>query len=34
MQTTPASEYVLVERSGDVYGVLAASDVEAAFTRA
>jgi Zn-dependent protease len=34
MQTTPASEYVLVEPSGDVYGVLATSDVDAAFSRA
>lgn len=34
MQDTPASEYVLVEPSGDVYGVLATSDVDAAFTRA
>jgi CBS domain-containing protein len=34
MQTTPASEYVLLEPSGDVYGVLATSDVDAAFSRA
>jgi Zn-dependent protease len=34
MQTSPASEYVLVEPSGDVFGVLATSDVDAAFTRA
>ncbi len=34
MQTTPASEYLVVEPSGDVYGVLATADVDAAFTRA
>ena len=34
MRTTPATEYVLVEPSGDVYGVLATTDVDAAFTRA
>jgi len=34
MQATPATEYVLVEGNGDVYGVLATSDVDAAFTRA
>lgn len=34
MQTTPATEYVLVEPSGDVYGVLATADVDAAFVRA
>jgi len=34
MQATPASEYVLLEPSGDVYGVLATSDVDAAFSRA
>jgi Zn-dependent protease len=34
MQSNPASEYVLVEPSGDVYGVLSAADVDAAFTRA
>ncbi len=31
MQRTPASEYLLVEPDGTVYGVLAASDVDAAF---
>jgi hypothetical protein len=31
MQTTPASEYVLLESSGSVYGVLVTSDVETAF---
>jgi Zn-dependent protease len=34
MQATPATEYVLVEGDGDVYGVLATSDVDAAFSRA
>lgn len=34
MQATPASEYVLVEPTGDVFGVLATSDVDAAFSRA
>jgi Zn-dependent protease len=34
MQAAPASEYVLVEPSGDVYGVLATADVDAAFSRA
>jgi Zn-dependent protease len=34
LQATPASEYVLVEPSGDVYGVLSTTDVDAAFTRA
>ncbi len=34
MQATPASEYVLLEPSGDVFGVLATSDVDAAFSRA
>jgi hypothetical protein len=34
MQATPATEYVLVEGNGEVYGVLATSDVDAAFTRA
>ncbi len=31
MQTTPASEYVLVEPTGAVYGVLVTKDVDAAF---
>jgi Zn-dependent protease len=34
MQTAPATEYVLVEPSGEVFGVLATSDVDAAFARA
>ncbi|MGH3368202.1 MAG: site-2 protease family protein [Nocardioidaceae bacterium] len=31
MQATPATEYVLVEQSGEVYGVLTTSDVDQAF---
>jgi Zn-dependent protease len=31
MQSSPATEYVLVENDGEVYGVLCASDVDAAF---
>jgi hypothetical protein len=31
MGRTPASEYVLVERDGSVYGLLAANDVDRAF---
>lgn len=34
MQTTPATEYVLLETSGDVFGVLSTVDVDAAFARA
>jgi Zn-dependent protease/CBS domain-containing protein len=34
MQATPATEYVLLDHSGDVYGVLSATDVEAVFARA
>lgn len=34
MQHTPASEYVLLEPSGSVYGVLVSRDVEAAFRTA
>jgi Zn-dependent protease len=34
MQSAPASEYVLVEPTGDVYGVLSTADVDAAFSRA
>lgn len=34
MSGTPASEYLVVEASGEVYGVLSASDVDAAFARA
>ena len=31
VQRTPASEYLLIEPSGEVFGVLAASDVDHAF---
>ncbi len=31
MQTTPATEYVLVEPSGSIYGVLVTKDVDNAF---
>ncbi|MFI6349376.1 site-2 protease family protein [Streptomyces sp. NPDC050560] len=31
---TPASEYLVVEDTGEIYGVLSATDVEAAFTKA
>jgi hypothetical protein len=31
MQRTPASEYLLVEPDGSVYGVLATADVDRAF---
>jgi Zn-dependent protease len=34
MRNAPASEYLVVEPSGEIYGVLATSDVERAFTRA
>src|ERR1019366_6336629 len=34
VQRTPASEYLLIEPSGEVYGVLAASDLDHAFARA
>ncbi len=33
MQTTPSSEYLLVEADGSVYGVLVTADVDAAFAR-
>ncbi|MBN6055574.1 site-2 protease family protein [Nonomuraea sp. RK-328] len=32
MRETPAGEYLLVERSGEIYGVLATSDVNRVFT--
>ncbi|MGH3320404.1 MAG: M50 family metallopeptidase [Streptosporangiaceae bacterium] len=32
MRTTPSSEYLLVEPGGEIYGVLATSDVDRAFT--
>jgi hypothetical protein len=31
MQRTPASEYLLVEPDGSIYGVLATADVDRAF---
>ena len=34
MNRTPASEYVLVEPDGSVYGVLVSRDVDAAFQAA
>jgi hypothetical protein len=34
MRTTPATEYVLLDTSGQVFGVLAAKDVDAAFAAA
>lgn len=34
MQRTPASEYLVVENGGDIYGVLATADVERAFATA
>lgn len=34
LTSRPASEYLVVEANGDVYGVLAAADVERALTRA
>jgi hypothetical protein len=32
LTSQPASEYLVVEPNGDIYGVLAASDVERALT--
>ncbi|MFH8992157.1 site-2 protease family protein [Streptomyces sp. NPDC017940] len=34
LRTTPASEYLVVEESGEIYGVLSAADVERAFVKA
>lgn len=34
MQATPASEYLVVEENGDIYGVLATADIERAFATA
>jgi Zn-dependent protease/CBS domain-containing protein len=34
MQATPASEYLVVEQGGDIFGVLATKDVERAFAHA
>jgi hypothetical protein len=33
VRRTPASEYLVVEPSGQVYGVLAAADLDQAFAR-
>ena len=34
MRATPASEYILVDRAGEVFGVLATKDVDNAFAAA
>ncbi|WP_233221646.1 site-2 protease family protein [Streptomyces carminius] len=34
LRTTPATEYLVVEESGEIYGVLSAADVERAFVAA
>ncbi|MEU8956880.1 site-2 protease family protein [Streptomyces sp. NPDC048518] len=34
LRTTPATEYLVVEESGEIYGVLSAADVERAFVKA
>ncbi|GGS02087.1 hypothetical protein GCM10010252_45940 [Streptomyces aureoverticillatus] len=34
LRSTPASEYLVVETSGEIYGVLSAADVERAFVKA
>ncbi|WP_399093388.1 site-2 protease family protein [Streptomyces sp. BBFR2] len=34
LRTTPASEYLVVEETGEIYGVLSAADVERAFVTA
>ncbi|MEV6118209.1 site-2 protease family protein [Streptomyces sp. NPDC052109] len=34
LRATPATEYLVVEESGEIYGVLSAADVERAFVRA
>ena len=34
MNNTPASEYVLIETDGSIYGVLVAKDVDDAFRAA
>ncbi|MBH5334061.1 site-2 protease family protein [Streptomyces pactum] len=34
LQTTPATEYLVVEETGEIYGVLSAADVERAFVAA
>jgi CBS domain containing-hemolysin-like protein len=34
LRATPATEYLVVEESGEVYGVLSTGDVERAFVEA
>ncbi|MEU9580747.1 site-2 protease family protein [Streptomyces chilikensis] len=34
LRTTPATEYLVVEETGEIYGVLSAADVEQAFVKA
>ncbi|MBQ1000623.1 site-2 protease family protein [Streptomyces nigra] len=34
LRTTPATEYLVVEETGEIYGVLSAADVERAFVKA
>ncbi|GHE02018.1 site-2 protease family protein [Streptomyces alanosinicus] len=34
LRATPASEYLVIEETGEIYGVLSAADVERAFVRA
>lgn len=34
LRETPATEYLVVEETGEVYGVLSTADVERAFVRA
>jgi hypothetical protein len=34
LRATPATEYLVVEETGEIYGVLATGDVEQAFVKA
>lgn len=34
LRATPATEYLVVENTGEIYGVLSAADVERAFVKA
>jgi hypothetical protein len=34
MQATPASEYLVLDQGGDIFGVLTTKDVERAFAHA
>ncbi|MFE0320031.1 site-2 protease family protein, partial [Streptomyces albogriseolus] len=34
LRATPATEYLVVEETGEIYGVLSAADVERAFVKA